>query len=343
MGAGASAGVQDTRVQAELAKPQDASDVADHEAAVAEVTRLRKLIREEAAKADGGAGGEGKAAYDKTDKGDLRNDGTLAVGIGLGNVIKVQSAFRKFKAKMKVRKKAAWKMYNTLEYKAERGETAMSSFFAKLMKVLPMYHESNSGETESVFDKKLSSGWPHNISIPDSYKGPQLPTPMTYEAVIEMIGFFKNEAGKKKPKHLHKKHVLCILADLLKLLKKTKSVKYVDTSISGKFTIVGDLHGQLADLLVIFEKNGLPSSDNPYLFNGDFVDRGDSSLEVALILFSLAVVEPGSVHLNRGNHEDYMICHTYVRTSHGSGLGLGCANVCVNVCRGGGGGAEGGG
>lgn len=67
--------------------------------------------------------------------------------------------------------------------------------------------------------------------------------------------------------------------------------------------VVGDLHGQYFDFLRIIEMYGAPSRENQYLFNGDFVDRGQFSVEVALALFAMKVAAPSFVHMNRGNHE----------------------------------------
>lgn len=78
-----------------------------------------------------------------------------------------------------------------------------------------------------------------------------------------------------------------------------------------RLTIVGDIHGQLYDLIHILDESGLPSATNKYIFNGDFVDRGTSGVEVMVILMAFHAVFPESVCLNRGNHEDYAICCVY--------------------------------
>ena len=61
-------------------------------------------------------------------------------------------------------------------------------------------------------------------------------------------------------------------------------------------------------IMVFFDlQNGLPSAENPYIFNGDFVDRGPHSVEIAIILFSFFLLYPTGLYINRGNHEDHIM------------------------------------
>lgn len=69
------------------------------------------------------------------------------------------------------------------------------------------------------------------------------------------------------------------------------------------YQVCGDVHGQFYDLLNVWEMNGLPSLDNPYLFNGDFVDRGSFSVEVILSLLAFKCLMPDAMFMSRGNHE----------------------------------------
>ncbi|OHS98291.1 hypothetical protein TRFO_35323 [Tritrichomonas foetus] len=72
--------------------------------------------------------------------------------------------------------------------------------------------------------------------------------------------------------------------------------------------VVGDTHGQFQDLVYIFEHFGNPTSENPYLFNGDYVDRGSQGLEILLTLFSWKIANPESIYFNRGNQYVILFC-----------------------------------
>eukprot|EP00303_Exanthemachrysis_gayraliae_P008176 CAMPEP_0206010504 /NCGR_PEP_ID=MMETSP1464-20131121/11770_1 /ASSEMBLY_ACC=CAM_ASM_001124 /TAXON_ID=119497 /ORGANISM="Exanthemachrysis gayraliae, Strain RCC1523" /LENGTH=487 /DNA_ID=CAMNT_0053384131 /DNA_START=1 /DNA_END=1464 /DNA_ORIENTATION=+ len=135
------------------------------------------------------------------------------------------------------------------------------------------------------------------IVVEDSYTGPRPEWPLTVAFCQELAEHLRAQ------KSLHKKYVYQILRRAKEVLRALPAVFDAPVPAGTSFSVCGDTHGQYYDLLNIFAINGWPGTENPYLFNGDFVDRGSFSLEVVLLLLALKCALPGHLHLTRGNHE----------------------------------------
>lgn len=80
--------------------------------------------------------------------------------------------------------------------------------------------------------------------------------------------------------------------------------------------VFGDIHGQYQDLMRFFDLWGTPDENGDiesydYLFLGDYVDRGNHSLETICLLMALKIRFPDKIHLLRGNHEDKWINNAF--------------------------------
>ena len=140
-----------------------------------------------------------------------------------------------------------------------------------------------------------------SMTVDDSYSGPRLPDGeedvVTLDFVKGMMQWFKEQ------KTIPVKYLWKILRGCKKLFSSLPSLIDIPLSETGQITVCGDTHGQFYDVLKLFELNGIPSPENPYLFNGDFVDRGSFSTEVVITFLCFKLLYPNSFFMSRGNHE----------------------------------------
>ncbi|KAL7376389.1 hypothetical protein ABVT39_007071 [Epinephelus coioides] len=220
----------------------------------------------------------------------------------------IQRWYRQYVARLEVRRRCTWNIFQSIEYAGEQDQNKLHNFFGFLMDhFTPASSERNL--ISHIFRKNeicQDTEWERyfcykSVEVPDSYTGPHLTFPMTFCGVSKLVEAFKHK------QQLHARYVLQLLGETWRNLRGLPNISQVSSCHDKHITICGDLHGQLEDLLLIFYKNGLPSCETPYVFNGDFVDRGKNSLEILLILFGFLLVYPNDVHLNRGNHEDHIV------------------------------------
>lgn len=97
-----------------------------------------------------------------------------------------------------------------------------------------------------------------------------------------------------------------LLTQLCSEVRRVNGFDQAMIQVDADVIIVGDLHGNLHNLFLIFEKFGYPPKSK-YLFLGNIIDFGEYSLELITLIFALAVQYPNSVYVLRGNSESNAI------------------------------------
>jgi predicted phosphodiesterase len=196
------------------------------------------------------------------------------------------------------------------------GATSDTALFRHAWNVIDEYEEKRANAMDAELEKKVAERLSQiarrsarasareqafriaSVQLPPDYTGPRLPAKLTPDSIQTLMTAFKNRV------HVHYKFMQQIFyAELVHLSQFGNTLQRISLPTGGKIIVVGDLHGQLQDLLTVLRKHNMPSDTNFYLFNGDFVDRGQYGIEVLSLIYAMRQVWPKSVFLNRGNHE----------------------------------------
>lgn len=230
---------------------------------------------------------------------------------------KIQALARGGLARKELKDQRLWNAWNELDWKEEselmHSHQQIQELKANLTQQQqdkvpqPTVPSPSSESHEPVKDDHQPSPRSYTIKAKPNVKQSSAPTkeveddgltltdPIELDFVTAMMDHFKFN------KMLDLENVVELLRRIKIHLKSLPNIVHIN--VTTRLTVVGDLHGQLDDLFAIFKLNGLPSPRNAYLFNGDFVDRGQYSVECVLTLFAFKLLYPKSMHLNRGNHE----------------------------------------
>ena len=103
--------------------------------------------------------------------------------------------------------------------------------------------------------------------------------------------------------------------------RRVSSIEYIFGSeprllkLKSPVYVFGDFHGNMADLIA-FSKLlwplGMHLTPGSFLFLGDYVDRGQYSIEVLSYLFAQKIMLPDKVFMLRGNHELRAVNISYI-------------------------------
>ena len=99
--------------------------------------------------------------------------------------------------------------------------------------------------------------------------------------MTKLMDFYKDhKCDLLLPQHTGRK----MIAQAKERLETMSALEEISLSEKEDIVIVGDIHGQVFDLINLLDLFDEPGTRHKYIFNGDFVDRGQWGTEVLFIL-----------------------------------------------------------
>ncbi len=259
---------------------------------------------------------------------DAEHDGHLE-HVELNALRKIQKSVRRTRALGRAITDNHWKFFSQVDTLEENETMHMATFLQNLIQLVPgakdLVDEHAGGQDADSTEKAAQNVLLEelDVDVDEIHVGSNIKVMEKVGGGSTMLFSFKGAMNPMKaqetiammrgdePSRMTADSMRKLLRATYRTLKTVPNTTHVSVPVEGKLVVVGDIHGQLSDLLNIIDDGGLPSVDNLYLFNGDFVDRGANSVEVITVLMALFCAYPGCVFFNRGNHEDTFVCQNY--------------------------------
>ena len=122
--------------------------------------------------------------------------------------------------------------------------------------------------------------------------------PKKYNIDMIILKLLSVRNKKNKEVNLEYNEIIWLCEEVTKIFLNQP----VCLNLESPVNVCGDIHGQYSDLIRLFEAGGYPPEVN-YLFLGDYVDRGEQSIETICLLFCFKIKCTHTFFLLRGNHE----------------------------------------
>ena len=163
----------------------------------------------------------------------------------------VQSWCRRKISKRKSKRKTNWKIYSQIEYQDECLGMKMHQMFCNL-RVLQECLERNSGLPDEAATDGAMEHEMKEEGLKSLRAGPFGidPNDFDHDDVVRAIDMFQK--GERMSINILKS----IVVRAYQVNIKYPNVRHLNLTKTGTCVVVGDIHGQLEDLLIIFEKAG---------------------------------------------------------------------------------------
>ncbi|KAL1522313.1 hypothetical protein AB1Y20_017305 [Prymnesium parvum] len=215
----------------------------------------------------------------------LYSSKALLSAYGTAQAQTIQRRWRGTRGRLRALNVLLYHLAEELDQKDERITFELASFLSSAN--LPQRLEYSHSLSRKALSPVIPSGAGH-----------LLPFPLSEGAVISLMRAFE------KGERLHADSLRELLRRQAALLRSLPGVVRLELPSDASMCVVGDLHGQVDDLLYILRHRGVPSPTRRFIFNGDLVDRGPNGVAVCALLFAWQQLYPESVTINRGNHEE---------------------------------------